>query len=624
MKKVLSVLVLYLLLLPVHAAEVRGQEPVRKKITGVDDLPRRNYQITGAVADVIVNDGAFESFAAKVRADVEYDLDTYEIEDRTTLRNFNGVILNLDMLEQQYDHALELLDIIRELQDKEANKYVTGILNKSIIEAYKSTGVGDGAMFNDALARILAANLESLPWDIVQERVEEIKGGTEMFSENFLMSIVKGQFEPVVEQTGNVSTEIAYRIINIRYIMNVILPLKETIVETLDKHITLHRVEKPDIWEKRNVEFSESDRLTPVTIAIWDTGVDTGVFPNLLYVNSKEVIDGVDNDTNGFVDDVHGIAYDIEEEQTPDILYPLEVTEARWSEMVSLLKGFFDLQSSINSDEASALRQKMSRMQPEEFNAFFEEFGKFALHMHGTHVAGIAVQGNPYARILVIRFTTDYRMIPMAPTLELSRKMARNYRETIEYLKAHNVRVVNMSWGGVLRGTEQDLEANGIGETAEERAHMAREMFDVEKQALYGAMKNAPEILFINSAGNENDNVAFEDYYPAAFDLPNLLVVGAVDKAGDVTSFTSFGPTVDVYANGYEVESYLPRGDRLAASGTSASSPNVVNLAAKLLAIDPSLRPAEVIDLITKGAQPNDEGLLLIDPKGSVQLLRSK
>lgn len=623
MKRGLSVVVLCLSLL-VQATMVQGGEQSKKKIMGIDDLPRRNYEVPGTVTELVRDDGAFAVFAAKVRADIEADLATYEIEDRTTLRHFYGVLLDLDILEGNYDHALQLLDTIRELHDKAANRYVTGILTRPIIESYKATGTREDKGFIDTLSRILTANLKTLPWDIVQERVEEIKGSTEMLSENFLMSIIKGQFEPAVEQTGSVSTEIAYRLINIRYIMNVLLPVREPIVEILDRYIKMRRVEKPDIWEERTVVLSLSDSLAPVVIGIWDSGVDTAVFPDQLYVNNKEVIDGLDNDANGFVDDVHGIAYDIEEEKTPHILYPLEVTETRWSEMVSLIKGFFDLLSSINSEEASALRQKISVMQPEEFNAFFEDLTKCALHGHGTHVAGIAVEGNPYARILVARFTTDYHTIPKAPTIELSRKMAHNYKETIAYMQAQSVRVVNMSWGGTLRGTERDLEANGIGETAEERARMAREIFDIEKQALYEAMENAPEILFINAAGNDNDNVAFEDYYPAAFALPNLLVVGAVDKAGDVTSFTSFGPTVDVYANGYEVESYLPRGERLTASGTSASSPNVVNLAAKLLAIDPSLKPAEVIDLIKKGAQANDEGLLLINPERSVHLLSSR
>ena len=64
-----------------------------------------------------------------------------------------------------------------------------------------------------------------------------------------------------------------------------------------------------------------------------------------------------------------------------------------------------------------------------------------------------------------------------------------------------------------------------------------------------------------------------------------------MDKAGDEASFTSYGPTVVVDANGYEVESYIPGGDRLKMSGTSMASPNVANLAAKILAVNPKLTP---------------------------------
>ena len=56
-----------------------------------------------------------------------------------------------------------------------------------------------------------------------------------------------------------------------------------------------------------------------------------------------------------------------------------------------------------------------------------------------------------------------------------------------------------------------------------------------------------------------------------------------MDQAGEATTFTSFGPTVNVYSNGFEVDSYVPGGDRLKFSGTSMASPNVVNLAAELL-----------------------------------------
>ena len=117
-------------------------------------------------------------------------------------------------------------------------------------------------------------------------------------------------------------------------------------------------------------------------------------------------------------------------------------------------------------------------------------------------------------------------------------------------------------------------------------------------------MQSAPEILFICAAGNANANSGFNETAPAAFTLPNLLVVGAVDQAGDEASFTSYGDTVKVYASGYQVESTVPGGARISFSGTSMASPNVVNLAAKLLALDPALTPAQVIKLIVKGASP--------------------
>jgi subtilisin family serine protease len=101
--------------------------------------------------------------------------------------------------------------------------------------------------------------------------------------------------------------------------------------------------------------------------------------------------------------------------------------------------------------------------------------------------------------------------------------------------------------------------------------------------------------------------------------------VGAVNQAGDETSFTSYGDTVIVDANGYQVESYVPGGAKLKLSGTSMATPNVVNLAAKLFALDPSLTPSQVIELIRQGATTSDDGRRhLIDEQRSVTLLDGK
>jgi tryptophan synthase beta subunit len=72
------------------------------------------------------------------------------------------------------------------------------------------------------------------------------------------------------------------------------------------------------------------------------------------------------------------------------------------------------------------------------------------------------------------------------------------------------------------------------------------------KDSFVGAMQSAPDILFVSAAGNANNDGRFDEFIPAAIDLPNTMTAGAVDKACDEAAFTSFGK-VDVYANGYEV-----------------------------------------------------------------------
>ena len=60
-------------------------------------------------------------------------------------------------------------------------------------------------------------------------------------------------------------------------------------------------------------------------------------------------------------------------------------------------------------------------------------------------------------------------------------------------------------------------------------------------------------------------------------------------------------------------------------SGTSMASPNVVNLAAKLIALDPSLTPEETISLIKQGADKSIDGRRnLINPKATVALLKDR
>ena len=129
-------------------------------------------------------------------------------------------------------------------------------------------------------------------------------------------------------------------------------------------------------------------------------------------------------------------------------------------------------------------------------------------------------------------------------------------------------------------------------------------------------------MLFVAAAGNWDADNQFGEFVPAAFDLPNLITAAAVDRAGDEAAFTSYGK-VDVYANGYEVPSTVPGGKIIPLSGTSMAAPQVVNLAAKLLAVKPSLTVAELRRAIVESADEKTIGqgnrIKLLNPKAALE-----
>jgi subtilisin family serine protease len=284
------------------------------------------------------------------------------------------------------------------------------------------------------------------------------------------------------------------------------------------------------------------------------------------------------------------------------------------------------LQSNIDSPEAAEVKKFLSTLAPEQYTGAIEELGLAGNYEHGTHVAGIALAGNPHARLVVARIEFQYTLKPdPCPSRELAEREARAALETVAYLRQQGVRVVNMSWGGGVAGIESALEQCGIGKTPEDRKAAARELFEIQRKALTEAMAGAPEILFIAAAGNSNEDPTFMEDLPAAIVLPNLLTVGAVDQAGDEAGFTSYGPTVRVHANGYQVESFLPGGQRVALSGTSMAAPQVANLAGKMLAVNPALKPADLIRIIVEtGDRTADGRRNLMHPKKALAAARAQ
>ena len=608
------------LCLSASAADDGGERPV---ITKKDDLPRHSYQLDIPVTALYENDNrdALLALSEAVAGDIEDDLARFDIRDDNTVQEFYGVLGTVAALQGDWPGYLDYLEQRRELESKRANRLSMGLAGEAIARARI-----DGDAGPDAIAAQLRDRLKSLPFSEVEANLKSLKGNTEILSRALVLGSLESRFQPVVDRNeGEISQDVATSLIGAWFTLEQFVPAADAMNRVLAETIAANSVEKDDIWQARKFALAASADAVPVNIAVWDSGVDTALFADSgqLWRNADEVpANGEDDDGNGYVDDIHGIAYDIDARPVSGLLYPVgEVGDEE--QMQRRTKGLGDIQYNVDSPEAAALRERLASLPQAEVKEFLESLGAYGNYAHGSHVAGIALEDNPFARLLVARMTYGYTMIPRKPSVEQAHRDAAMMRDAIAYFRANGVRVVNMSWGGSLRSIESALEAHSVGDTPEERKALAREIYTISDTALREAIRDAEDILFITSAGNADNDIRFDEYYPSSYDYPNVLTVGAVDSAGDETSFTSLGK-VDIYANGYEVESYVPGGNRIPFSGTSMSSPQVTNLAAKLLALAPDLSITALRDLIIGGADAKDLGerrILLMNPRGSRALL---
>jgi subtilisin family serine protease len=568
----------------------------KKRVDKAADLPRFTYKVEGDLESLVRDEAKFRQFADQVRRDDEAVLAGYDIAEKATERQYLGVLAQVAMLEGRFDDALARAAQVKELQEKPADKLLSGVQLRAIVAAAKKAGNMNSEAYREEVGRLIRAELDKLPYAVIENDIKGFKASAEFIGEALVLGRVREVLQPVATKSGELSSDLAPGIIGARYALVVSLPLKATLVDTYGKYLAANRVEKADIWAARDVALPPGRNYPPVKIAVWDSGVDASLFAD------RMLKDALGKDLT--------IAFDKHGRASASELVPLPADlQARLPQMQSRSKGLSDARSNIDSPESAEVKRYLSTLAPDQYKAAIEEISLTGNYQHGTHVAGISMAGNPYARLANGRIEFGHTLVPdPCPSRELAAREAAALAATVDFFKANAIRVVNMSWGGNVRGYEVALEQCNLGKTSEERKAIAREYFDMQVKALKAAFAGAPDILFVTSAGNSADDPTFNESYPSSIVLPNLITVGAVDKAGDEASFTSYGPTVAVHANGYQVVSTVPGGSLVALSGTSMSSPQVTNLAAKILAVNPALKPAEVIAIIRNTAEKSADG----------------
>ena len=95
--------------------------------------------------------------------------------------------------------------------------------------------------------------------------------------------------------------------------MKDLLPLKDASLAVLAKDVAANNVEKPDIWAARDVTLTSADKLTPVVVGVWDSGVDFADFPGQIYTDTHPAPQF----------DAHGLAFDLEGYPAHGALMPL-------------------------------------------------------------------------------------------------------------------------------------------------------------------------------------------------------------------------------------------------------------------------------------------------------------
>ncbi|MEW6457307.1 MAG: S8 family peptidase [Acidobacteriota bacterium] len=196
-------------------------------------------------------------------------------------------------------------------------------------------------------------------------------------------------------------------------------------------------------------------------------------------------------------------------------------------------------------------------------------------HWHGTHVAGIAAASTNNG-IGIAGVAWDSKIMPIKV---LDKEGSGRYSWIalgIRFAADRGAKVINLSLGGSLPSPTLEEAVN------------------------YAVSKGS---VVIAASGNESAPTL----YPAAY--KNCIAVAATDDWDVRTSWSNYGPEVDVAAPGYYILSAIPlflvsgsEPPYAFASGTSMSAPHVSGLAALILSKNPKLKPSDIMNIIRYSA----------------------
>ena len=132
----------------------------------------------------------------------------------------------------------------------------------------------------------------------------------------------------------------------------------------------------------------------------------------------------------------HGLAFDDYGYPSRSWLHPLTAEQRDgYVEVLELTKGINDLREGVDSSDAEAAITKYTALSVEQAHQLNEETKVIGYFIHGTHCAGIAVRGNPAARLVVARFNDQLPDLPFAPSEAWARRLGADFQQMADYFR---------------------------------------------------------------------------------------------------------------------------------------------------------------------------------------------
>lgn len=378
-------------------------------------------------------------------------------------------------------------------------------------------------------------------------------------------------------------------------------------------------------WISMCLLMSTFASANAATIAVIDSGLDYKhefIVPNL-WTNANEVEDRRDNDNNGYQDDVHGWNFAEQNGMIIDYKYLGTFSPD--------CKKYFDIQGKMflkqaTESEIAWLKEKVAD------EKFIKEMGKFGNFVHGTHVAGITIRDSKNQAMGIKLIPTEVKPFFDGLTRKAAQKSSTIDRwellakaldalavtqmnqltEIARFTAFHKADVANGSFGTgfnqIKMITDNAYKILFFKKPSEEDSNKAAALM-INALIKHGQdfVAASPDTLFVFAAGNDGLSNDVYGTSPANIKADNVITVGATYKNEFFAPFSNYGTkNVDIAAPGMLIHSSIPGNDYLEVSGTSQASPYVANVAAKIKAANPKLKPVEIKKIL----------MGTVDPKG--------